>query len=199
VKTRLCPPLSPEQAADLYRAMLLDVLEQHAHSPPAERVVWYTPAQAVGWFRDHVPEGYRLLPQQGESLGARMAHVFRVHHAEGFRSVVLRGTDSPTLPDERVARAFDLLERVDLVLCPDLDGGYNLVGLNNPCDALFELEMSHATVFDQTMACARRFDLAVEVLPAHHDVDTASDLKRLLPELTRSRTPRTFRWLRTAR
>ena len=44
VKTRMFPALSPEQAAALYRAMLLDILEQSAALPNARRVLWFDPA-----------------------------------------------------------------------------------------------------------------------------------------------------------
>jgi rSAM/selenodomain-associated transferase 1 len=199
VKTRLCPPLSHEGAADLYRAMLLDVLDQHATSSGAERVVWYTPQSSYGWFRENVPAGYRLLPQFGPDLAARMAHVFRVHQLEGYVRVVLRGTDSPTLPGEWVERAFVLLDDTDLVLGPDRDGGYNLIGLRAPCERLFQLEMSRSTVLDETLEHARTERLRFELLPPHHDVDTAEDLERLAPGLSELRTPRTLRWLRTAR
>jgi rSAM/selenodomain-associated transferase 1 len=199
VKTRLCPPFTAEEAADLYEAMLLDILDQHAAATGAERVLWYTPQSSFDWFREHVPVGYRLLPQYGPDLAARMAHVFRVHHQEGYGRIVLRGTDSPTLPGEYVGQAFGLLERTALVLGPDPDGGYNLIGLRAPCESLFRVEMGRATVFEQTLEHARAAGLAFELLPPHHDVDTADDLARLAPELSESRTPRTFRQVQAAR
>jgi len=198
VKTRLCPPLSPEEAADLYRAMLLDVLDQHAAGTGAERVVWYTPPSSFAWFGANVPAGYRLLPQYGPDLAARMAHVVWVHHQEGYQRIVLRGTDSPTLPMDSIERAFVLLEGTDLVFGPDPDGGYNLIGLRAPCERLFQVEMSRSTVLEQTLGHARAAGLGFELLPPHHDVDTAEDLERLAPGLSESRTPRTLDWLRRA-
>jgi glycosyltransferase A (GT-A) superfamily protein (DUF2064 family) len=176
--------------------MLLDVLDQHAGAEGFERVLWYTPPALFPWFRDHVPPRYRLLPQHGPGLAARMARAFQVHQWEGYDRIVLRGTDSPTLPEGTTERAFELLERVHLVLCPDLDGGYNLIGLRQPCADLFQIEMSQSTVLKETLDRARRAELAFELLPAHHDVDTAADLERLAPELSEDRTPRTLRWLR---
>jgi rSAM/selenodomain-associated transferase 1 len=199
VKTRLSPPLTPEQAADLYRAMLLDVLDQHATRTDVELVVWYTPRSAFEWFRASVPSRYRLLPQYGSDLGARMAHLFRVHHAEGYSRIVLRGTDSPTLPGERIREALERLETAEVVLCPDLDGGYNLIGLRAPCDALFSLEYSHSSVFEQTVARARAAGLSVAILPAHHDVDTGEDLERLSDTASEAWTPRTLHWLQRGR
>jgi hypothetical protein len=199
VKTRLSPPFSHEEAASLYEAMLLDIVGQHSRAGDFDRAIWYEPAEGSEWFRCAVPAAYRQLPQSGRNLAERMRNLFRKHAAEGYTRIVLRGTDSPTLPLERIAEAFAALELSDVVLCPDRDGGYNLIGLTVPRDELFELEMSTASVLEQTLARARDANLSCELLPAHYDVDTASDLELLEPELTEALTPRTLRWLRAAR
>ncbi len=199
VKTRLCPPLSFSEAASLYEAMLLDILDQHASLEGAKRVLWFTPPEAASWFERTTPPGYRLRPQQGPDLAARMQRLFRAHAQEGYGRIVLRGTDSPTLPLERVSSAFEALERIDLVLCPDRDGGYNLIGLRHPCDELFELELSTAQVLERTVARASEAGLCVEILPPHQDVDTAQDLMRIRDELSEALTPRTLQWLRNTR
>ncbi len=193
VKTRLCPPLRPDEAAELYAAMLLDILDQHASEARHELELWYAPEDARAWFESNAPRHYRLRAQQGQGLGPRMAALFRWHAGAGS-PVVLRGTDSPTLPLERVNAAFDALARTDLVLCPDLDGGYNLIGLRRPCDALFEIPFSTGSVLEETLGRARALELRVELLPAHYDVDTAADLLRLRPDLDPRASPRTLRW-----
>lgn len=190
VKTRLCPPLTTEQAASLYRAMLLDILEQSSVAP-ADRALWFTPEASRAWFLKNAPD-FRLYLQQGPDLARRMHCAFLRHAEEGYGRILLRGTDSPTLPADIISRAFRALERADLVLCPDRDGGYNLVGLRRPEARLFELEMSTASVLERTLERAKRLSLGVELLPVHHDVDRPSDLVRL--ELD-DRTPRTARWL----
>lgn len=195
VKTRMCPPLRPEQAASLYEAMLLDILDQPGPDEGIARSVWFTPEDARDWFSRAAP-GRRLYVQRGAHLAERMALLFRTHAAEGHDRVVLRGTDSPTLPAGTIEAAFAELERADLVLCPDRDGGYNLVGLREPADPLFDLEMSTGSVLEQTLARARELGLVVHLLPEHHDVDTIADLRLLEPD---ERTPRTARWLKSAR
>jgi rSAM/selenodomain-associated transferase 1 len=196
VKTRLAPELSLDQAAELYEAMLRDILDQHAARRTCDLALWFAPAGERAWFERVVPPGVRLLPQVGDGLAARMAELFRSHEAEGYDRIVLRGTDSPTLPLARVDEAFAALEYGDLVLCPDRDGGYNLIGLRARCDALFELEFSHAGVLTQTLAQARRLGLRADLLPAHHDVDTWADFLLLSRELDEGLTPRTFEFTR---
>ena len=195
VKTRLSPPLSPRECADLYEAMLLDVLEQHARARTADLALWCSPPDSAGWFEARAPAGYRVLPQQGGNLGARLAAAFRIHSAEGYQRIAIRGTDSPTLPLERVADAFEALERVEVVLCPDRDGGYNLIALRAACDPLFEVEMSTENVLEQTMKRAAERGMRCAILPPHHDVDVIADLERVRDELHVESTPRTLAWL----
>jgi rSAM/selenodomain-associated transferase 1 len=195
VKTRMCPPLRPEEAAALYEAMLRDILEQSAEQPGVDRVLWFTPASERAWFEAAAPD-HRLLAQEGPDLSARMRHLFSFHGKEDYTRMVLRGTDSPTLPQATVQAAFDALADCDLVLCPDRDGGYNLIGLREPCDTLFDVPMSTASVLERTLARAEELSLEVQLLAAHHDVDTADDLARLV---LGARTPRTARWLADAR
>ena len=194
VKTRMCPPLTPEQAAALYEAMLLDVLAQPAPDPRVARALWFTPAGERAWFEAAAPD-WSLHLQEGEDLPARLRWAFRAHAEQGRSRIVVRGSDSPTLPPSTVAAAFDALERSDLAICPDRDGGYNLIGMRRPADALFELAMSTARVLEETLERARELGLSVHLLPGHHDLDTAEDLQRLGPaELA----PRTARWLEGA-
>lgn len=197
VKTRLCPPLAPEEAAELYQAMLLDIVEQHAADvdPQLELALWFAPAEAESWFRKHVPSRYRVLPQRGPNLAARMRALFHHHAAQGAVRMVLRGTDSPTLPGARVREAFEALGSADLVLCPDRDGGYNLIGLRKPADRLFEVEMSTESVLEATLVRSGELGMSVALLEPHHDVDTGPDLSLLAREVDAEQTPRTHAWL----
>jgi rSAM/selenodomain-associated transferase 1 len=194
VKTRLAPQLRPDEAAALYEAMLLDILDQHALDT-WRLALWFTPDTARDWFRAKAASVWALYAQSGPDLAARMRALFETHAAEGGDRIVLRGTDSPTLPADRVASAFEKLEANDLVLCPDRDGGYNLIGLRRPCPTLFELRLSTGSVLDETLAGADSAGLRVALLETHYDVDVPADLERLRADVTAARTPRTLRWL----
>jgi rSAM/selenodomain-associated transferase 1 len=199
VKTRLCPPLTPEQAAAFYACMLEDVLETSARAAAAlglEAVLAVHPPEAAGTLP--APAGMRREPQQGADLGARMEHAL-VRELEGGRSpVLLRGSDSPTLGLATLDAALDALARADLVLCPDRDGGYNLVGLRRRAAGLFAHPMSTGSVLMDTVAHARRLGLSHALLPMGFDVDAAADLELLAAArragLARD-CPRTLAWL----
>ena len=64
-KTRLCPPLTPGEAAVFYRCLMLDTLELVAKLHIADHTLAYTPPDTVSYFRNLVPDGFRLLVQQG--------------------------------------------------------------------------------------------------------------------------------------
>jgi rSAM/selenodomain-associated transferase 1 len=180
VKTRLCPPFTAEQAAAFYAEMLADVLETTCRAGVAlglEVVLAVQPPEALAAIA--APPGLRREPQRGADLGARMQHALARELAAGRCPVLLRGSDSPALGLATLEGALHALEKADLVICPDRDGGYNLVGLRRAAPGLFAHAMSTASVLDDTLAAARRGGLTHALLPAGFDIDTASDLTRL--------------------
>lgn len=180
VKTRLCPPLSHAQAADLYSAFARDTIVALAQVPGARVQVAYAARSASdspAWLG---PAAGEWFPQHGADLGERMNAAFERVFAQGARRVIIVGSDIPDLGPERVAAAFLALERRDLVLGPADDGGYYLVGLSRPCDELFRsMEWSTPDVLDQTIGRAERMGLSLELLESCRDVDTAEDLAAL--------------------
>jgi uncharacterized protein len=185
VKTRLCPPLRPPEAAELARCFLLDAVERAAGVVGVRPVLAYAPVEARGEFESVAP-GFALLAQRGEDLGARQARLISDVLSLGHQGALVIGTDSPTLPRECLDEAVSLVMApdVDLVLGPTDDGGYYLIGLRAPCPALFEgMPWSTSAVLPRTLDRAQRLGLRVACLPAWFDVDTKADLERLAAEL----------------
>ncbi len=182
VKTRLAPPFSLEQAADFYAAMLADVL---AATADFSRELGLTPVVAVHpWERRGAvvriaPSYFRVVPQRGVDLAARMTWAVREAAAAGAQRILLRGSDSPTLDGEVVRGVLDALDELDLVLRPDCDGGYSLVGLRRPAAGLFGHPMSTRSVLEDTLTNAERLGLRTCVTEAGFDIDSAPDLCRL--------------------
>lgn len=179
VKTRLCPPLSPAEAADLAGAFLLDAIDLARGVDGVRRVIAFAPDDAGALFRGVAPD-FTAIPQRGQDLGARLHHVFEdVLPADGSGAIVV-GSDLPTLPRRHLDDAIARLAHGDVVIGPSEDGGYYLIGLRAPCPALFSgMTWSTDTVFDETMRRARAAGLRVSVLPPWFDVDTPVDLERL--------------------
>ena len=126
VKTRLCPPLTPDEAATLHGSFVLDTLERTKAAVatlklPLDRYLACAPSSALVFFRImEERQDVKLLDQVGEDLRARMAHVFETLFARDYQRVCIVGTDTPSLPLERYQQALAALESHDLVLGPAL-------------------------------------------------------------------------------
>lgn len=185
VKTRLCPPLSPDDAAALYRCFLLDKIAQVREVAGAEPVLAFAPAQAAAAFEALAP-GFTLLPQRGADLTARLTAVCAELFGRGCDAAIMIDSDTPTLPTERLERAVAIMSGGghDLVLGPSEDGGYYLIGLRRLHPELFDgMRWSTPTVLEETLRRARALGLRATRLSAWYDVDTAADLVRLRADL----------------
>jgi uncharacterized protein len=182
VKTRMCPPLTSEQAALLYGAMLDDVLvTTAAAAASAGAAAWLAvdPPDALAELARRGPPGFHALAQRGPDLGARMEHAVADAAAAGFTRILLRGSDNPALPAAAIGDGLAALDDADLAVGPDRDGGYGWIALRRPAPGLFDHPMSAASVLEDTLARAAARGLRTRALAAHFDLDTAADLALL--------------------
>ena len=189
VKTRLTPPLSAEEAATLSTCFLRDMATNvlDINGDGMEGVVLYTPADAEAFLHELLPDGFKLVAQRGETLGERLVNAATELLSNGFDSVCLINSDSPTLPGEILKTAASLLAKDGdrVVLGPSEDGGYYLIGLKHPHQELFErIAWSTETVLAHTIDRAADINLPVELLPTWYDVDDAVTLRLLCNELS---------------
>ncbi len=203
-KTRLIPAIGATAAAGLYRAFLRDVLDTSA-LVRAERLVYAHPSESVARVAELAEGRFRVRPQVGPTLSERMVAAFADCFAAGAEAVVMRNSDSPTLPASVVGEAFERLEQGgDVVLGPDLGGGYYLVGLRAPRPELFRgFAMSTTSVLEETLRRAREARRAAATLRRWLDIDTGEDLAELQRQLAdggdpeRADCPRTAAFLAT--
>lgn len=211
VKTRLTPPLSPEDAAHLYGAFLQDALDQYQGLgvtirlflafdgfPPGTGIPVQDGDRCAQWgnmsahWGDMYPRwvGENVFRQKGEGLGERMRQAFEETFAAGYRRVILIGTDHPTLPSAWIQEGFSLLDgQGAVVLGPTGDGGFYLIGMNESFSQVFEgMTYSHEAVFEQTAARVASCGASLQTLPEWYDVDTFDDLKRLAADMRREST-----------
>jgi uncharacterized protein len=182
VKTRLCPPLTPEQAASLYAAMLDDVLATTAVAAAAAgAAAWLAvhPPDAVDELAARCPAGFHAFAQRGADLSERMERAVESAAAAGFARILLRGSDNPALPGTELERGFAALDAAEIAVGPDRDGGYGWIALRGPAPGLFAHPMSTASVLSDTLAGAAARGLRVRTFATHFDLDTAADLTLL--------------------
>jgi rSAM/selenodomain-associated transferase 1 len=186
-KTRLCPKLTPEAAAALAAAFLADVAERVAllaGRVGAAPYIAYTPREHVATVDSLVPDGIGLVLQPEGDLGARIESVVAELIGYGHTGVVLLGTDAPTLPDVVLEQAVATLAAPGRVaMAPMLDGGYGVLALDKPHQALFaDMPWSTGAVAELTRRRARSAGLDLIELPMWYDVDDELSLALLAAE-----------------
>lgn len=187
VKTRLCPPLTHDEAATLHGSFVIDMLERTKVAAtklklPIDRYLACAPSSALVFFKImEERQSVNLIDQVGDDLGARMQQAFETLFAKGYERVFIVGTDIPSLPLDHYKQALALLDAHDVVLGPATDGGYYLIGLKHRRPELFaNIAWSTDHVLAATQEKAASLGLKTALLSAWRDVDTIDDLKALM-------------------
>jgi len=197
VKTRLVPPLTNEEAAQLNRCFLQDtgaaisvccssLIAPNPGRPITHGVAVYTPVGSESDYTHILPADFSLLPQRGKSFGERLYLATEDLFKCGFDAVCLIDSDSPTVPAENFAQAIELLSLPgdQIVLGPCDDGGYYLIGLKRLHREVFErIDWSTERVFEQTRRRATQIGITIHELPRGFDVDDRATLHRLCDDL----------------
>lgn len=192
VKTRMMPDLDADEALALHVALVedsLDLLRAAASMADAVPYVAFSercepppegPARRV-W---QATDGLALLPQRGGDLGERLRHTCDDLLQRDHRGVVVIGSDSPTLPPQRLVQAQAALRRqAEVIVGPTEDGGYYLIGVGHSMPELFDrIAWGTETVYADTLSAAQRIGARANILPLWYDIDRPADLARLCRE-----------------
>ena len=182
VKTRLCPPCTPDEAAGIAAAALADTLAAVSTCCADRHVIALDGAPG-----DWLPEGFEIVPQRGKTFAARLASAWAVVGAPGIQI----GMDSPQVTGEMLDGALDrlLAPHVDAVLGPAVDGGWWAIGFRRPCRGAFD-DVPMSAAVTGAVQRSRLADLGLRVadLPMLRDLDTIDDAVELAALLPDSRT-----------
>jgi rSAM/selenodomain-associated transferase 1 len=191
-KTRLTPPCTPQQAADLAEAALTDTLHAVLATPAARRVLVLEGTPGA-WL----PDGFEVLPQRGDGLDERLAAAF-ADIADGgalASPALLVGMDTPQVTPGLLADAAAALHApgVDAVLGHAPDGGYWAIGLCVQDPRFFVgVPMSTESTGREQEARLREHGLSVALLPELRDVDLIDDAHAVAALVPDSRFARTL-------
>lgn len=188
VKTRLCPPFDPQEAADLYLQILTETIERMQERRIYDLAICF--AGDRKWFEARFP-GITLWEQQGEDLGARMSAALTSFFEQGYSQAILIGSDTPDLPAERIDQTISFLGSADIVLGPAADGGYYLIGESVHFPELFEnIPWSSDSVLAETLKRAKEHNISTQQLDIWEDLDDIVVLQRFLKRAKDGRTVR---------
>jgi uncharacterized protein len=213
-KTRLSPPLAPNECAEISGCFIRDLsatINALAADDDVAPCAVYTPHGSEMTLRRLLPDAFNLFLQGEGDLGARLLKGTADLLAAGYAGAILINSDSPTLPMAILRAAVDAVRQGDnVVLSPAFDGGYTLVGLSRPHARLFEdIPWSTDDVYRLTLQRAGEIGLPVVNVPGWYDVDDAASFRMLEDEfdgikpafapahINGAEAPATRRFLRT--
>jgi glycosyltransferase A (GT-A) superfamily protein (DUF2064 family) len=186
VKTRLCPPFSPQAAAQLAEAALADTLAAVA-ACGAERRVLALDGEVGPWL----PEGFEVLRQVAGPLDVRLAAAWEATGGPGIQIGMDTPQATPALLDRSLGALFD--DGVDAVLGDAEDGGWWAIGLRRADRRAFlGVPMSTPGTGAAQRARLRDLDLRVATLPRLRDLDTAEDAEAIVRDAPGLRTAATY-------
>jgi rSAM/selenodomain-associated transferase 1 len=187
-KTRLSPPLRPEECAELSGCFISDLsatIGSLTKDRKCSGYAVYTPAGSEAELRHLLPANFGLVLQGEGDLGARLHRGICDLIAAGHAGAILINSDSPTLPRSILDAAIEAVLGGDrVVISPALDGGYTLIGLSRPHRHLFtDIPWSTDVVHARTLERAREIGLPVIELDPWYDVDDGASYAMLEQEL----------------
>lgn len=187
VKTRLVPPLRPQEAADLQAAFLVD-LTRNLEGIDARRVLAIPSDDDAAACARLAPPGWETAEQGEGDLGARLARSTRRAFAEGSAPVAVVGSDHPHLPLAAVEGALRAAARGGVGWITTDDGGYACLALPRPLPELFtDIPWSSPGVAAATRTAARRIRVVLQDFGPWYDLDTADDVDRFLADPANAR------------
>ena len=172
-KTRLAAKVGNQVALDIYKFLL-----KHTSTITKDLLVHKQVYYSDGIWEDDIWDNliFDKRLQQGTDLGERMSNAFLKGFEEGFKKIIIIGSDMFDLGKKDLENAFNALNHNDYVIGPAFDGGYYLLGMNSYTDRVFRnKDWGKDSVFEETMQNLK--NEKVFLLETKNDIDRFEDLK----------------------
>jgi len=177
VKTRLAKTTSSEFATIFYKSCAENIVNITKRISSVNRFAFFSNDNERKEIKSWLGGKLFYAHQEGDDLGSRMKNAFEKVFNTGSQKVIILGTDIPDLSKELICRAFNNLDKHDVVIGPSKDGGYYLLGINKLHSKLFEdIKYSTSSVLFETLERVKDLNLSCQLLPVLPDIDTEEDL-----------------------
>jgi rSAM/selenodomain-associated transferase 1 len=180
VKTRLAGGLGADGACRLYQAMVADILS-NIQACAFPLYLFHDGTERSALPAAWVAVAAKVIAQQGEGIGARMAAAFEHCFAENIGQVILVGSDIPGLDADVLVKASAALAVHDAAMVPVVDGGYCLIALQQEsyrARIFEEIPWSTDQVLRVTLQRLAECIISVHLQSALYDIDTMDDVRR---------------------
>jgi rSAM/selenodomain-associated transferase 1 len=191
VKTRLQKGLGSEKTLKTYKSFISETFCIIDSLRGVHKFLGCFPASDDPFLRRLIKKhNLQSFNQRGKDLGEKFINAFNDRFSDGYKKVVIIGSDSPTIPVAYIRQAFRELDKNDFVLGPCTDGGYYLVGARKIFEKVFRgIPWDSSDVLNRTLDKLHSNKVRFSLLPFWYDVDDMDDLefyKRHIRFLNRS-------------
>jgi uncharacterized protein len=189
VRSRLAQSLGKEVATNFHRLSAERLFLELERLPmPVRRYLFYAGRDEEAALRKWTGDRFQFELQKGKDRGERLRHAIATTFSRRVHKVVIVGTDSPDLTAGLIDEALHLLDAYDVVIGPDHNGGYYLLGLKALHEELFHnVPWGTSRVYGHTLRKIKMLDLGLAFLPVLIDVNSEDDLRRWMEGDRRSR------------
>ena len=171
VKTRLAKTIGDFGAFEVY-SELVKITENATQNLAVDKRIYFSNAVVeTKWQKE-----YKTV-QNGKNLGERMQNAFNDGFSDGYKHIVLIGSDLPDINSEHILNGLEALKTNDVVFGPAEDGGYYLVGLSKMNAQIFQNKpWSQPELLSITLKELEQNNASVGILETLNDIDTYDDL-----------------------
>ncbi len=171
VKTRLAKTIGNENAFEIYKE-LVKVTEQATEKLNLDKRVYFSDTIIDSKWQNHTKK-----VQKGIDLGERMKNAFLEGFEDGYKNIILIGSDLPDISSDVITKGYENLQKNEVVFGPAEDGGYYLLGLSKMIDTIFDNKpWSQSNLLKVTLQELKTTKEKISFLQELNDIDTIEDL-----------------------
>jgi len=171
VKTRLAKTIGNEGAFKVY-SELVNLTEKATENLSVDKRIYFSESiEKNQWINDN------KYVQSGIDLGERMKNAFKKGFEDGYKRIVLIGSDLPELTTNHINKGLASLKQHEVIFGPAEDGGYYLIGLSKMNNFIFENKpWSESNLLEETLNELKNKSITFATLDTLNDIDTYEDL-----------------------
>jgi len=173
VKTRLAKSIGDEGAFEVYKH-LVELTEKASEAINIEKRIYFSDVI----IEEKWPKTAKFI-QKGADLGQKMQNAIEKGLEDGYKKVILIGSDLPDISPQIIQQGFSALNKNSVVFGPAKDGGYYLIGLTQPHHFIFEDKpWSQPNLLETTLNQLQEKKISYSLLEELNDIDTVEDLRQ---------------------